>query len=66
MTKTKPNEKCPCGSDVKYKKCCAIADRTEKQGNELNFELAMESKTITSARIQQQQQPVVCPGINEH
>ena len=55
MTKTKPNEKCPCGSDVKYKKCCAVSDRMEKQDIELKFEeniLSMESKEITHPSLQ--------------
>ena len=25
MGKIKPNEKCPCGSTKKYKKCCGLA-----------------------------------------
>ena len=25
MGKIKPNEKCPCGSSKKYKKCCGLA-----------------------------------------
>ena len=36
------NDKCPCGSGLKYKKCCLIKDVEESQ---LLNELEMISKT---------------------
>ena len=30
-TKTKPNDKCPCGSGKKYKKCCFKNKKVEKK-----------------------------------
>lgn len=31
MSKTNRNDPCPCGSGLKYKKCCALADATRQQ-----------------------------------
>ena len=31
--KTKPNEKCPCGSGKKHKKCCMIANQLGGRGS---------------------------------
>jgi len=30
MNKVKPNDKCHCGSDKKYKKCCFLSDEQER------------------------------------
>lgn len=31
MGKIKPNEKCPCGSNLKYKKCCSAIETAQKE-----------------------------------
>lgn len=36
--KLKPNEKCPCGSGIKYKKCCKYRlEETARQNNDYNI-----------------------------
>ena len=30
MSKVKPNDKCHCGSDKKYKKCCFLSDEEQR------------------------------------
>ena len=46
MGKTKPNELCPCGSKIKYKKCCA----SKSIGFETKYELGQsESSEIIKA-----------------
>ena len=55
MPKTKPNEKCPCDSGLKYKKCCHRADRQQRQAAVLEFEdklSILESKEIKSSNLQ--------------
>ena len=37
MPKTGPNDKCPCNSDKKYKKCCYMKDEQKKQEQELKY-----------------------------
>ena len=52
MPKTKPNEKCPCGSDIKYKKCCSKGDMdTRYNGEEDNFDPKV-GHPISSDRVQ--------------
>ena len=37
MTKTKPNELCPCLSGKKYKKCCFVKDQNKKIEEEYKY-----------------------------
>ena len=34
MPKTKSNQHCPCGSAIKYKKCCMSKDHSNKAAQE--------------------------------
>lgn len=54
MPKTKPNEKCPCNSGIKYKKCCSKKDALAKQQATERFETSLrvlEGKPIESERL---------------
>lgn len=55
MPKIKPNEKCPCDSGIKYKKCCSKADQQEKLRQVKEFAdllLHTEQKSIQSEGLQ--------------
>ena len=48
MSKLKPNDKCHCGSDKKYKKCCFLSDEQERleENTYVETELMQESMEI--------------------
>lgn len=62
MPKTKPNQPCPCGSDIKYKKCCmskdyAVKAAQEEKERELLDKFMQEKALIdTNPRISQLRQ----------
>lgn len=52
--KVKPNERCPCGSGIKYKKCCSVAEQQAKIDLLMNFSemlLANEKGSIKTDRL---------------
>jgi hypothetical protein len=53
MGKTKPNEKCPCGSNIKYKKCCSRSEEEarEAQRREEKEQFAALLKQIEESHI---------------
>ena len=50
MVKTKPNEKCPCGSGNKYKKCCLNDDMDKKEQSTIPH-VATEDDAIKIKRL---------------
>jgi hypothetical protein len=54
MPKIKPNEKCPCGSNIKYKKCCSSTDFTKKldqQDIEKKKDNIIAAETVSSTKV---------------
>lgn len=47
-TKTGRNDPCPCGSGLKYKKCCLHKHRNAK--HEKSIQMPVATKKITSLR----------------